>query len=173
MRIVPLCLVLLLPVAALAEGHGVTVVNRSSDTIRRIQISPAGAASAGENRLRSQLPPNAEAHIGFSSGCRADVRIGYDGGRTEQFLDQDACGAARVTAGQGAPGPATSGPATPGQSTSSTSTSGQTGSATASAGAAGSRQGHKGRQSAAVKPELVVVPPWTGRSITKRFGGMD
>ena len=95
-------LAILLPGAAWADSRAVTVVNRSGETIRRIMISPAGAASPGENRLRSQVPPNAEARIAYSTGCKVDVRLGYDSGRTEEFLGEDACADLRVTAGQGA-----------------------------------------------------------------------
>ncbi len=152
MRAFPILLALLLPGAALAEGRGVTVVNRSGEVVRRILISPAGAASPGENRLRSQLPPNAEARIGYSTGCKVDVRIGYESGRAEEFLDQDACTDLRVTAGQGAAAAATA-PSRPVADTPS-----------------------RGKAEASKPPAPiahVVVPPWTGRSITKRFGGMD
>ena len=144
---------LLQPGAALAEGRGVTVVNGGSDTVREIRIAPAGAASPGENRLRSQLPPRAQARIGYSSGCRVDVRLGFDGGRTEQFLDQDACADLRITAGAGAPG----GPMP------------SAGHAAASHAAAKK----PGKDSKAFTPAAVEVPPWTGRSITKKFGGMN
>ena len=140
--------------AALAEGHGVTVVNHSSEAIRRIQIAPAGATSPGENRLRSQLPPNAEARITYSTGCRADVRVGFEGGRTEDFPGIDACTDPRLTTGGGVQSSATIGPERPAPTRSAS--------------------GH-GTPAKAMAPVIapVVVPPWTGRSITKRFGGMD
>jgi hypothetical protein len=73
---------LLVPFAAFAEGRGVTVVNGTGETLRKIQIAPAGSGSPGENRLRSYLPPHAQAVIGYSTGCRVDVRLGFEGGRT-------------------------------------------------------------------------------------------
>ena len=140
--------VALLPGAAWAEAHAITVVNHAGATIRSIQIGPAGAGSFGANRLRSQLPPNAEARIGYSVGCPADLRLGFDDGRVEDHLGLDACSDPRVLTGSnaGAPGPAP-------------------------------------RRAAAPKPQAVAVPvaraapvtvpPWSGRSITKRFGGLD
>lgn len=147
MRLLPVLLVV--PSLALAEGRGVTVLNGAGDTIREIHISPAGSSVHGPNRLRSTLPPKARAHIGYSTGCRADIRLGFDG-RTEEFLDQDTCSDLLVTAGQGATA------------------------ASASRSAKSAGQGAKQGQTAAVfKPAPVEVPPWTGRSITKKFGGLN
>ncbi len=143
-------LALLLPGAALAQSRGVTVANRSGEPVRRILISPAGSASPGENRLRSQLPPHAEARIGYSTGCKIDVRVGYESGRTEEFLNQDACSDLRITAGQGAAA-----------------------AAPASRPVADARSRGKAEAAKPPQPIAVVVPPWTGRSITKRFGGLD
>lgn len=83
--------VALLPSTVRAETHGSTVMNRSGDTLRSIQIAPAGATSYGVNRLRSQLPPGAEARISYSAGCPVDLRLGFDGGRVEDRRDLDAC----------------------------------------------------------------------------------
>ncbi len=153
---VPLLLAVLASGPAWADGHGVTIQNASSETIRLIQISPT--AGTGENRLRSQLPPGASGRIGYSTGCLANVRIGYESGRTEDHANIDTCSEPRVVAGtDGLPGPTTatltsvalprpaSGPANP-------------------------------LKPVASKVELApppVVPPWTGKSITKRFGGME
>lgn len=154
MRALPALLFVLLPAVAAAEGRGVTVVNGGGETIRRIQISPAGSGAHGENRLRSTLPPGAQARIGYSTGCRVDVRLGFESGRAEEFLDQDACAELRVTAGSGAAG------------------------AVAAAVPAPARTGagpKKGKQSKAEPfvPVKIEVPPWTGRSITRKFGGLD
>lgn len=138
----------LLPGPAWAEAHAITVVNHAAGTVRSIQIAPAGAASFGANRLRSQLPPNAEARIGYSAGCPADLRLGFDDGRTEDHLGLDACSDPHVLTGSSAP-VATS--AAPGR-------------------AAADR--HRVAVPAA-RPAPVTVPPWSGRSITKRFGGLD
>ncbi len=163
------------PGLALAEGHAVTVVNRTGETIRQIHISPAGASSAGENRLRSQLPPNAEARITYSTGCKVDVRIGYESGRTEAFTDQDACAELRVAAGQGTSTGAGTGTGTSTGAGTSTGTS--TGAVAAVAGGAAPGRTRDvrtvGGKPAAPPMAPVVVPPWTGRSITKRFGGLD
>ena len=157
MRMLPFLGTLLLsgaawPGAAWADSHAVTVVNRTSETIRRVQIAPAGAASFGENRLRSSLPANAEARITYSTGCPVDVRLGFEGGRTEEHLALDACTDPRVVTGEGGSRPAA---APPGGSR--------------PRGAAASRTATPAH-APAIAP--VVVPPWTGRSITRRFGGM-
>jgi hypothetical protein len=152
MRPLPLLLALALPGIALAEGKGVTVVNGGGETMRQIFISPAGSASHGENRLRSNLPPGVQARIGYSTGCRADIRLAFDGGRTEEFLDQDTCSDLRVTAGQGAVTTAAASP---------------------SHGGADTKRGKAAQKPNAYVPVTVVVPPWTGRSITKKFGGLE
>ena len=137
-----------LPASAWAETHGITVVNHSGDTIRSIQIAPAGAASFGTNRLRSQLPPSAEARISYSAGCPVDLRLGFDGGRVEDHRDLDACANPHVLTGSSAPGAASSAPVhTPAAK-------------------------HKGAATLA-RAAPVTVPPWAGHSITKRFGGLD
>lgn len=140
--------VALLPGAAWAEAHAITVVNHAGATIRSIQVGPAGTGSLGANRLRSQLPPNAEARIGYSAGCPADVRLGFDDGRTEDHLGLDACSDPHVL----------------------------TGNAAAAASAVPSRAAAPKHQAAAVpaaRAVPVTVPPWSGHSITKRFGGLD
>jgi hypothetical protein len=150
MRSLPLLLALALPGLALAEGRGVTIVNRTGETLRQVYISPPGSAAHGDNRLRSQLPSGAQAHIGYSTGCRADVRLGFDGGRSEEFLDQDTCGNLQLTAGQGTATAAGSPPAHPDP-----------------------KHGKTAQKPEKYVPVTVVVPPWTGRSITKKFGGLD
>lgn len=139
---------LALPGTAWAEAHVVTVVNHAAGTIRSIQIAPAGAVSFGANRLRSLLPPNAEARIGYSAGCPADLRLGFDDGRIEDHLGLDTCSDPRVLTGSGAPVAASAGP---------------------------SRAAASRHQVAAPVARIVPVevPPWSGRSITKRFGGLD
>src|SRR3954451_19869336 len=105
MRPLPVLFALVLPGLAVAEGRGVTIVNGSSETLREIFIAPAGSGGsggAGENRLRSSLPSGAQARIGYSTGCRADIRVVFDSGKAEDFADQDACSELRLTAGQGA-----------------------------------------------------------------------
>jgi hypothetical protein len=138
----------LLPGAAWAEAHAITVVNHAAGTIRSIQIAPAGAASFGANRLRSQLPPNAEARIGYGTGCPADLRLGFDDGRIEDHLGLDACSNPHVLTGSNA---------------------------AVAANLAPSRAATPKRQTAASATQAapVAVPPWSGRSITKRFGGLD
>ena len=139
---------------ALAEGHGVTVQNGTSETIRAIIISPT--AGTGDNRLRSTLPPGASGRLTYNTGCQANIRIGFESGRTEDHPNVDICSDPRIVAGtQGVAGPMLSpvampsatGPATPASKTNAT-------------------------QSVVVAPRP-AVPPWTGKSITKRFGGMD
>ncbi len=135
------------PGAAWAEAHGITVVNHAADTIRSIQIAPAGSTSFGVNRLRSQLPPSAEARIGYSAGCPVDLRLGFDGGRVEDHRDLDACANPHVVTGNAATTKASPAPAKP---------------------VAAAK--HKTNASVA---QATPVTPWTGHSITKRFGGMD
>lgn len=141
---------------AWADSHGVTIQNASSETIRLVQISPT--AGSGENRLRSQLPPGASGRITYSTGCQANVRIGYESGRTEDHGNIDVCSEPRVVAGtDGVAGPMVA-PTAPG-------TPARPGTATVNP-----------LKSVASKVALApppVVPPWTGKSITKRFGGME
>ena len=152
MRALPLLLavplgIALLPDAARAEAHAITVVNHAGAAIRSIQIGPAGAGSLGANRLRSQLPPDAEARIGYSAGCPADVRLGFDDGRTEDHPGLDACSDPHVLTGS-----------------------------SAAVGAGPGRAAKPKRQAAAVpsaRAAPATVPPWSGHSITKRFGGLD
>ena len=138
---------------AWADGGGVTIQNGTGDTIRVIQISPT--PGSGENRLRSQLPPGASGRIGYSTGCQANVRIGYESGRTEDHANVDMCANARVVAGtDGVAGPA----------------------GAATSASAPSRPAASAVKPVATKVELApppVVPAWTGKSITKRFGGME
>ncbi len=141
-----------LPGQARADGHGVTVQNGTNETIRSIQISPS--PGSGENRLRSQLPPGASGRIGYSTGCQANVRIGFESGRTEDHPDVDTCSEPRVIAG-------TAGVAGP------------TGAPAAGAGSTRTPAVKPVSASAVKLAPAPVVPPWTGRSITKRFGGME
>ncbi len=156
MRIAALLPPLLLAVPAWAGS--VTVVNNGGETIRRIEISPNGAP--GENRLRSFLPNGATAQIGYGGGCQAIVRLGYESGRTEEFGIVDPCSGARVVSGSGvaaAPSPL------PTNTAATTPMSARNASA-------------KPGQPVAVAPNKAPppeVPAWTGRSITKRFGGLD
>ena len=140
---------------ALADSHSVTVMNSGIETIRRIEIG-----AGGDNRLRGQVPPGAQARITYSTGCQADVRIGYDSGRSESFTGVDVCSDPRIATGQGVLGGAgvlssSGAAASPGRA--------------APAGKAGA----KTASTLPAKAPPPVVPPWTGKSITKRFGGMD
>lgn len=151
----PLLLTALTIGPARADSHGVTIQNATSETIRLIQISPT--AGSGENRLRSQLPPGASGRITYSTGCQANVRIGYESGRTEDHANIDVCSEPRVVAGtDGLAGPTLSAaPSTPARPASAAANP---------------------IKPVASKVELApppVVPPWTGKSITKRFGGME
>jgi hypothetical protein len=152
MRIAALlpALLLALLLAAPACAGSVTVMNNSGETIRRIEISPSGAPS--ENRLRSTLPNGATAQIGYSGGCMATLRLGYESGRTEEFAGIDPCNGGRVAAGGGVPGARNAALVTVPTTASSVATS---------------------KPAGPVKAPPPEVPPWTGRSITKRFGGME
>lgn len=143
---------------AWADTHTLTVVNSGIDTIRRIDMSVPGGA--GDNRLRSQLPPGATARITYSTGCRADVRLGYDGGRTEAFPDVDVCSDPRIVTGAGVLGGAGAG-ATP-----------TTDGSNPKPRPAATKHATPVANATPLAPPP-VVPPWTGKSITKRFGGMD
>lgn len=133
---------------ARAESHAVTIVNSSAETIRRIEIGTT------DNRLRSTLPPGAQAPVTYSTGCQADVRLAYDSGRTEAFPAVDVCSNPRIVTGQGVVG---------------------VGPAPSSASATTLANAKPGATSIAtpLKAPPPVVPPWTGKSITKRFGGME
>ncbi len=142
---------------ALAHAGSVTVRNGSGETISGIHMAPSGSGAVGENRMRSQLPPGAEARITYSTGCQADVRIAYASGRTEVFAGLDVCVDARVVAGSGG----VAGPAmAPGAS---------------SPAPAPARPGGGSAPAVAqpAKAPQPAVPPWTGRSLTRRFGGME
>ena len=141
-------LLALLATPALADSHAVIVRNGTSEIVRDIRMGPVGGA-VGENRMRSQLPPGAEARISYSTACRADLRLVFAGGRTEDHHDIDVCGDTRVVAGQ----EGVAGPAQPAHATGST--------------------GRPATPVAAITQPPPPVPPWTGHSITKRFGGMD
>ena len=136
----------LLPGAAWAEAHAVTVVNHAGATLRTIEIGPAGANAFGANRLRSQLPPGAEARIGYSTGCPADLRLGFDDGRVEDHLGLDACSDPRIVTGSTTAAAAPSRPPAP---------------------------KHTAAAAPVARATPVVVPPWSGHSITRRFGGLD
>ncbi len=151
-RIFPLLLLAAGP--ALADSHSVTVVNSGIETIRRIEIG-----AGGDNRLRGQVPPGAQARITYSTGCQADVRIGYDSGRSESFTGVDVCSDPRIATGQGVLG---------GSAVLSSGGSASTGRA-----APAGKPGATTASTLPAKAPPPVVPPWTGKSITKRFGGMD
>ena len=141
--------------AARADGHGITVTNGTAETIRSIQIAPV--PGGGENRLRSQLPPGASGRIAYNTGCTASIRLGFEGGRTEDHVNVDVCSDPTVVAGrEGVAGPA--GAPIP---------------ASTPNNPAPARTGGKTVAAAIPLAPAPVVPPWTGRSITKRFGGME
>ena len=148
-------LAMLAPAVAWADTHTLSIRNGGGETVVGVFMSPPGSGSAGANRLVSQLPPGAGGIFSYSTGCRADVRIAYAGGRTEDHPDVDICGGGKVVAGQDG----TAGPAM----------------AVAAAKPAGGKAAVAGKAvaSAVVTAPPPVVPPWTGKSITKRFGGME
>ncbi len=163
MRPLFIALILLAPVLALslataparAEGHGVTIRNGGGESIRGIYFG-----GASESRLRHDLPQGAEARIGFNSGCRTDIRIAYASGRTEDHPGVEVCTDPRIVAGQdGVAGPPMA--ALPPNSS------------PAPVGTAGKAATKVTATTQPVKAPPPVVPPWTGKSITKRFGGMD
>lgn len=149
-----LAALLLLPGAApghaWADTHTVTIRNGTAETIRAITFGD------GESRLRRELPPGAEARITYSTSCRTDIRIAYASGRTEDHAGVEACSDPRITAGQdGVAGPPQDAPA-----------------ATPKA-APGPKVAAASPAVTPVKAQPPLVPPWTGKSITKRFGGLD
>ena len=140
---------LLAAASARAEPHAVTIRNGAGETISGIYF---GADHS--SRLRSTLPPGAIARITYSTGCTATVRIAYASGRTELHPGVEVCADPAITAGQG----------------------GDTGPPMAAASRQATvKSGAKPTLAAATpaKPALPAVPPWSGRSITKRFGGLD
>lgn len=145
---------IVLPGAARADTRGITVLNRTGDILRSIQIAPAGSTVPGENRLRSSLPPNTDARIAYSTGCNVDVRLGFASGRVEKHVGLDACGNSQVMAFDG------------------TIPASQPG--TARTSGSGSVIPASKVQAAPATPPIVLAPapPWTGRSITQRFGGL-
>ena len=157
-RVLSVLLLLLPGAAALADTHSVTIRNNGGETIRGIYFG-----SASDSRLRRELPQGAEARITYSTSCRADIRIAYASGRTEDHPGVDVCSDPRIVAGQdGTAGPTMASPlpAT---------------SATRSPADAKAAPGQAAAKTVALpaKAPPPVVPPWTGKSITKRFGGMD
>ncbi len=138
---------------ARADSHAVTVQNGTAETIRSIVISPT--AGTGDNRLRSTLPPGAVGRLTYSTGCQANVRIGFESGRTEDHAGVDVCSDPRIVAGtQGVAGPAEATTLKP------------------AVAAPVSKPGGGAATQVVVAPRP-AVPPWTGKSITKRFGGME
>lgn len=160
----------LLPLLALpawtnsAWANSVTVVNGGTDTIRQIIIG--ATPGSGDNRLRSVLPPGAQARITYSTGCQATVRLVYDSGRSEDFAGIDPCTDPRITAGAGTASA---------QAGTQAGTQGPTQAAATKPAATPSKSTKSGATQASlpVKAPPPVVPPWTGKSITKRFGGME
>ena len=145
----------LLPAAALADTHALGIRNGGGEAVTGVYMSAPGSGSPGANRLMSRLPPGAEGTFTYSTGCRADVRIAYAGGRSEDHADVDVCGGGKLVAGQDG----TAGPAMPPTTAKAASGKPITKAATTTA--------------TVVKAPPPVVPPWTGKSITKRFGGME
>ena len=158
---------LLAPAMAWGETHGVTVRNGTGETIRGVAIVPAGSSGGGDNRLRSTLPPGSEGRFTYSTGCPADLRITFESGRSEDHKGLDVCTDPRIVAGQdGVAGPAGA-PRVGGTPTAA-------GGATVGGAAVG--KNGKGVANASTSTPVKApppVPPWTGKSITKRFGGMD
>ena len=140
-----------------AWANSVTVVNGGTDTIRQIIIG--ATPGNGDNRLRSTLPPGAQARITYSTGCQAAVRLVYDSGRAEDFTGVDPCTDPRITAGSGTAAGQVAATAAKPQATPQTTPQ------TTKPGATPA--------TLPVKAPPPVIPPWTGKSITKRFGGMD
>ncbi len=91
MRAIAILLGLCAAGPAWAETHYITVVNGGTETIRRVQIAPAGTDGGGSNRLQSQLPPAATARISYSTGCAVDVQVFFDSGSTQTQKNVDAC----------------------------------------------------------------------------------
>jgi len=153
---------------ARAETHGVTIRNGGGETIRGISFG------GGESRLRRDLPVGAEARITYSTGCRADIRIAYASGRTEEHPGVEVCADPRIVAGQdGTPGaamaPVPAVAAAAGAAAAGAAPGGAAPGKTASAG----KLATPASAALPAKAPGPVVPPWTGKSITKRFGGME
>lgn len=147
-----------------AWANSVTVVNGGTDSIRQIIIGTT--PGSGDNRLRSTLPPGAQARITYSTGCQATVRLVFESGRSEDFADIDPCTDPRITAGAGTAAGQVAVPATASATVSATAPKiTATSTKTLKPGATPA--------SLPVKAPPPVVPPWTGKSITKRFGGME
>ena len=145
-----------MPGAAWADTHSVTIRNGGGETIRGIYFG-----SAPDSRLRRELPPGAEARITYSTSCRADIRISYASGRTEDHPGIDVCSDPRLVAGQdGTAGPMMAVPAQPSTRPADPRASGPAASPAKAV-------------TTPAKAPPPMVPPWTGKSITKRFGGMD
>ena len=134
--------------AAFAETHYVTIRNGADETIRSVAMATAGSGRIGANRLSSRhLPPGAAARIAYSQGCMADIQIGYASGKIEKHPGVEICSDPRITTGNGIVEDASKRSAARGKPAASTP--------------------------GFVKPPLPSVPPWTGKSIIKRFGGMS
>ena len=141
-------LVLLFSAPAVAETHHVTIRNGADETIRSVAMATAGSGRVGANRLSSRrLPPGAVARIAYSQGCMADIQIGYASGKIENHPGVEVCSDPRITTGNGV--------------------------AMRPSNPIAAKAGPAAPEPAFAKPPLPSVPPWTGKSITKRFGGMD
>ncbi len=125
-----------------------TIRNGADETIRSIAMATAGSGRIGANRLSSRhLPPGAAARIAYSQGCMADIQIGYASGKIEKHPGVEVCSDPRIITGNGIIEDASKPSAVRARSAAS--------------------------KPAFMKPPLPSVPPWTGKSIIKRFGGME
>ena len=141
-----LAFTVLCPSPGRAETHYVTIRNGADETIRGIAMAMSGTGRVGENRLASRyLPPGATARIAYSQGCMADVQVSYASGQIEKHPGVEVCSDPRIVTGNGV--------ALPSRAAKAAATA-------------------KTVTPAPNKAPLPAVPPWTGRSITKHFGGM-
>jgi hypothetical protein len=111
MRRCLLALLLLLPAALAVAQPGdpsFTIVNRTSQAMREIYVSPVTQQFWGRDLLGNEVLPAGRSlpvRIAASAGCRHDVRIVYANGQDEERRDQNTCAIDQMVFGATAAAP--------------------------------------------------------------------
>lgn len=76
------------------------IVNKTGQTIVRLEISPAGDESWSDNILvQRDVPPDERAAASYTRDvelCRWDIRVTYEGGNRQSWPRVDLCETVRV-----------------------------------------------------------------------------
>lgn len=82
-----------------AQAEPFTLINLGPGIITAVMLSPAGEGRFGDSLIgRVALPPGQSLHLTPPRGtaCRADLRIRWADGRTEERAGEDLCRPHRV-----------------------------------------------------------------------------